>query len=236
MAYYDQNGEKVKIDKTKMEYLNHGNCAIVLHDDKIIFKEYFEETPVFRRLSLDGFKILKDIQDKHFIKLYDIYSKMGKYELYQYKGILSFLTVAYKAEYYPDDSINALYESIHYLLDNFNEIEQLFQVFTANGIATNDVKKDNIICSIDRMILIDPDLFYFNINDDFLQIRNKINLLDLFKDICINCEKKHPDYKSIKYKVNHIMEDKEIDENTNITHELSKRLGSIKRPIEYFER
>lgn len=68
-------------------------------------------------------------------------------------------------------------------------------------------------------------------------IRNKKELLYLFKSILLDSAKKNENCKEwllINAKFNSDLTDFEIEENTNITKELSKRLGYVKRPVDYF--
>lgn len=70
MAYYNRNGETLNIEKKKMEYLSSGFCGTVSHDNEVILKEYFSDTPKSGRLSAEMFDVLKDINNDHFIKLF----------------------------------------------------------------------------------------------------------------------------------------------------------------------
>ena len=115
MSYFDING--AYFSKKNMQYLSSGQCASICHNKEIVFKEYFSDTLPNCRLSPKMFDILKSINNKHFIKLFNIYSDMNLIELIEYKtNIRKFFVDAYTAEYYSDDSVNVLYESIDYIL------------------------------------------------------------------------------------------------------------------------
>ncbi len=191
MAYYNRNGKVLKIER-KMEYLTSGECASVRHNNKIILKEYFSDTTINCRLTAKLFDILKDIDDKHFIKLFEIYSDMDLLELIQYKtNFRNFVVDAYTAEYYSDNSVNVLYEPIDYLLNNFSELESLFDIFTDNSIITDDVKRKNAILSHSGIVIIDPDTFYTSsLSKQDIAIENKMELMYLFRSICISCIEK----------------------------------------------
>lgn len=236
MAYYNELGKKVSIDKRKMQYLNCGKCAGVFHDKNTIFKEYFPNTPYRNRLSLDMFKLLKSIHNKHFIELYSILSDMGLSDLLLYKfRRIPFSTTAYTAKYYSDNAENPLYESIDYTLDNFYELEKLFTTFTENKITVNDVKRENSILGKNNIVIVDPDCFSIaHYDSSLLAIDNKIELLMLLRSIYIAGAKGHPNYKKIKKKVNAELVAIAVDENTNITSEIAKKLKYVKRPIDYF--
>ncbi len=88
-----------------MTYLNKGSCAKIYYNKKIILKKYYSETPINLRIKEDIFNILKDINNRNFIELYNIYST--------YKETLNHqsITSAYTAKYYKDNSINPILEN-----------------------------------------------------------------------------------------------------------------------------
>ena len=173
------------------------------------------------------------------MKIYDIYSKMSTLELAQY--ILKqriFIVDAYTAKYYPEEPINVLYEHTDYLLDNFNELEILFKIFSYNGIVTDDVKGENTVLNKNSIIIIDPDAFYTSKESQKnLLIWNKKELLHLFKSLLLDSARENENSKKwllINRKIDNDLTNFEIEENTNITNEFSKRLCYVKRPIDYF--
>ena len=236
MAYYNREYRKIKLDN--MKYLNSGGCAKVLYDNNIIFKEYYSEIPLSCKLSIKMFHILKEIDNPHFIELLDIYSDFSLTELIKNKlKILPFTLDAYTAKYYPDDSVNVLQEHKDYILDNFRELEILFKIFTDNMICTSDVKRANAILSKNGIIIIDPDLFYMvKYSKQSISIKNKEKLLDLFRSICIaSVTKKHYCGKAISLIDNELVNIR-LKENIDITHEISKKLKYVKKPIELFKK
>ena len=78
--------------------------------------------------------------------------------MYQNRKI-SFVTDAYTAKFYENSGINILYQPISYVLDNFRELEQLFDIFSSLSIEVNDVKRDNLVMDTNKIVLIDPDCF-----------------------------------------------------------------------------
>lgn len=235
MAYYNRNGKAFKTNKEQMEYLTSGECASICHNDKIILKEYFSDTLINCRLDPKIFDILKDIDDEYFIKLIEIYSDMDLLELFQYKiNIRKFLVDAYTAVYYKDDSVNVLYEPKNYLLESFLGLERLFGIFTDNSIVTENLKRKNAILSPSGIIIIDPDTFYKStLPKEDIAIANKKELLTLLRSICISCIEKNENYESILGNIILDLADISIDNNTNITDELSKKLKYVKKPVEY---
>ncbi len=235
MAYYNETGKKIHINKRKMKYLNCGKCAKVFYDEDKIFKEYFSKTPYCGRLNLEMFTILKSIRDNHFMEIYSLCQKMSTlFFLSRKRDCFPFMTDAYLAKYYSDNTTNPLYESIDYTLDNFNELEKLFTIFTENKITVNDVKRENSILGKNNIVIVDPDCFSIaHYNSNLIAIDNKIELLMLLRSIYITGAREHPNYEEIKQKVNTELLAIEVGENTNIAYELSKKLKHVRKPIDY---
>lgn len=236
MSYYNRDHRKIKLDD--FEYLNSGECARILYNKEVIFKEYFPETEPCYRINEKVFNILKNINNPHFIELFDLYSDFNFIELLKNKvGILTFVVDAYTAKYYPDDSVNVLIEHKDYILDNLKELEVLFRVFSENMICTDDIKRDNTVIGKDGIVIIDPDLFYtMQSSREFISTLNKKNLLYLFRNILINSIKNELNPGKIKTFIDNELVNFEVKANTDVTYEISKKLKYIKKPIELFSR
>ena len=232
MAYYNREYKKINLDN--MKYLNNGYCAKVLYDNNIIFKEYYHETAPDCKLSIEMFDILKEIDNPHFIELLDIYSDFSLTKLIKNRmNILPFFPDAYTAKYYQDDSVNVLQEHKDYILDNFRELEILFKIFTDNMICTSDVKRANAILNKNGIIIIDQDLFYIDkCSKRSISIKNKEKLLVLFRSICMASITKEQDYNEVLSLVYGELSNIKVRKNTNITHEISKKLKYVKKPID----
>ena len=236
MPYYNRNYKKLKL--SDIEYLNSGECAKILHNKGIIFKEYYSETRLNRRINEKMFDILKNISNPHFIELFDIYSDFDFIELLKNKmGILPFIVDAYTAKYYPDNSVNVLFEHKDYILDNFKELEVLFRIFSENMICTADIKRDNTVIGKEGIVIIDPDLFYtMESSKEFISTLNKKNLLNLFRSILINSVENEPNCGKIITFIDNELVNFEVTDNTDVAYEISKKLKYIKKTIELFRR
>ena len=234
MSYYNRNYKKLKLNT--LEYLNGGECARILCNKEIIFKEYFPDTELCYRINEEVFDILKNINNPHFIELFDIYSDFDFIELLKNKvGILPFIVAAYTAKYYPDNSINVLLEHKDYILDNLRELEILFGIFSENMICTDDIKWDNTVIGKDGIVIIDPDLFYtMQSSSEFISKLNKKNLLYLFRSILVNSIKNEPNPGKIITFIDNELVNFEVKVNTDVAYEISKKLKYIKKPIELF--
>ena len=250
MAYYNCEGKKLRLNLDKMEYLNSGNCALVIHDSNIIFKEYFSKTIMRNRITPNLFDILKNLNNSHFVELYDYYIKCSSLNLKSRLEDEILKIDAYTAKYYDDNSVNILFENKDYILDNFSELELLFDSFSSNEIIVNDMCRKNSILGKNGIVVIDPDLFvsykdlrksfgvefYYKVKRNFLlSIENKKELLLLYKDLILSS------MKSMGYNLDTddsfaSLYDIEVDENTIVVDEISKRLKNVKKPIDIVRR
>lgn len=232
--YYNRHFDRFNLEK--MEYINKGLCAEIYSDEEQIFKMYFPLTPRSCRLKENVFDILKDINNTHFIELYEIYNRSNQIDLY--KSLCDnheFIVSAYTAKYYNDNSVNALLEDKNYLLENFYELEKLFEELTKNNICTDDIKRDNSILGKNGIIIIDPDLFYIvDSSDAFLRQMNKKNLLQLYNSILVNSLEDDIYYYKNGNIIRTLLDDIEITGKTDVTHEISKTLKYVNKPNELF--
>ncbi len=232
MAYFNRSFEK--FDQSNLEYLNQGNCAHIAYDHNIIFKQYFSYTELECRLKVWIFEILKDINSPYFIKLIDIYTKKNLMKRIFYRISKKFFIVdAYSAKYYEKEDINILIEPTDYLLDNFRGLESLFEIFSSYAILTGDLHIDNVLFTSQNMIIIDPDFFELYYGND-LKIKNKRKLLSLCRNICKNTLKfRLKNYsEEVIYNFLNELTNFKVDDKTDISYELSKRLKGCKRPID----
>lgn len=235
MAYYDSERRKLKLDLYKLKRLDVGGCAEIFSDENIIFKIYFSNVGEKYRITPDMFKLLKTIDSPHFIKLYDMYIDRSIIEL-----LLSrkFRVDAYTAKYYEKENINVLTQPVDYLLDNFRELEVLFDIFTSEHILTDDIKYHNTVLTSNSVTIIDPDCFYFckGRSEDEISYENKKNLWKLFQSMCINS---YNAKKTRETTLSTIMCKCEPDDNLDykdMAAQLSKRLKPYKKTIDYFRK
>lgn len=215
-----------------MHHLRDGTCAEVFYDKENIFKTYFKDTLNMYRIQIEMFNWLKTLREECFIKLYEVYKNSSRFEILKDKKE-TFIVDAYTAKYYKEEKINILYKSIDYLLDNFKKLEDLFAIFSNNGVLTDDVFRKNVVLTSNGIIIIDPDLFSIYKKED-LVIKNKNNLLNLLNGLCMykSCIKSDLGVMKFANKVT----DFEVLENTEIAYELSRKLKGCKRPIDYLSK
>ena len=250
MAFYNRSGKKLNLDFDGMESLTGGGCSTVYHNEDIIFKKYHPHIRKEIRLTPEGFDFFKNINNPHFIKLYDIFCDYDFFELISfYLRRELFKVDGYTAKFYSDDSVNVLLEYKDYLLDNLRELEDLFNFFSDNRVYLDDIKRANTILGKNGIVIIDPDLFVINASlrdvmdcDVYslighrcsINLQNKKALVHLINDIFSCCLYGMSD--SDNYLKADAFFNFEIREDTDITSEVSKRLQYVKKPIDYIEK
>lgn len=241
MAYYNRDGEKLKIDRKKLEYLGHGQCADVYKykDDDTIFKEYSDSVLAYR-LVPEVFDVLKAINDNHLMKVYDIYENRDLK-----REIDSFIVDAYTAKYYKKDGTQILTEPTEYLLENLYELERIFNTLADNRVAVNDLRSANTIVNKEMVTIIDPDCFYkVDATEEAIKNANKHQLLHFIRDICLDeyssIELGHLGYLDVYRMIHQSILDEfyaiinNISEKESATQKVKQMLENTKRPIDYF--
>ena len=228
MNYYTRENQRFKFNNNDMHLLNnHGNCGYIYTDGNIIFKIYKKDLPEKYKIFPTVFDELKKINNPHFIELQTLYTN---------KKIFSkFRVDAYTAKYYPEDSTNILYRRTEYLLDNFYEIELLFNTLTNNHILTDDVRRVNTILGNNTIVIVDPDQFLVTVDSlKYISKSNKKKLLFLFRSILIDAISKINNTADKRFIMERDLFNFELNNDTNITSELSKRIKHVKYPIDFF--
>lgn len=213
MKFYNQD-KKIKLFNFKeMSCINYGNTANIYKIDNNIFKKYYLYTNSNFRIDLEIFKILKQINSNNMIKIYEL--------LYDDINLLE--TSGYLAKYYENKRINIFDKDLDYVLDNINYIEKLFDELSKNIIMVHDVKYKNTILTDENIILIDPDAYKKVVYSyESLKVINQKELISLLKNIYLCCLSKKEDCKKI-----YDLFDIEVNNSTNVTYELSKRLKRL---------
>lgn len=210
MILYNQNKKTVFFDFESSICINHGNTSNIYKIDDYILKKYYVYASDAFKLDIEILEILNQINSENMIKIYDLlYEDIDLSEL-----------SGYTAKYYEDKKINIFDKDLDYVLDNMNNIEKLFDELSKNIIRVKDLKYKNTILMDDKIILIDPDAYKkVNYSESSLRKINKKRLLSLFKNIYLCCLSKKDGCKKI-----YDLFDIKVDESTNITYELSKKM------------
>ena len=227
MYYIDENYKKVNIDIQSYKIFDVGGCGEIYRNKDEILKKYYPRTDRLHRLKIKEFNLLKQINHTNFIKLHKIYMICNKPSI-----IKRYLVDLYTAKYYQKEDITPAFLNKDYLLENFSSIENLFRIFSDNKIKTYDIKLYNTVFTKDFIVIIDPDLYELS-NDKINKIKvwNKNNLFKLFTEILL-AGLKGCDWTNMFCWIYDNFNPEKINENTDLAHELSKKLQYVKRPIE----
>ncbi len=236
MPYYRPSSHHVKVNRENMKYLGEGACGKVYHDSHIIWKKYFYRTEYQDRISPPIFRLLQSIQNPHLIELYDLYYRCYK------PAVFPFYPDAYTAKYYPDHSVNILSEPKDYLIENFHELDQLFERLSRENVLVTDVTSGNSILGREGIVIIDPDHFRFsNLPKEKTMLENKRALLFLIYELCnhaLASMRLSPDWdgRSPLQRAPAEISLFELTSQTDIAKKLSQKLSSVSRPLDYFVR
>ena len=185
------------------------------------------------------FNILKDINNPHFIELYDIYMLTSLPERLLYLLNASIFTIdAYTAKLYQKENINPLYINKDYLLSNLHEIEKLFDLIAALKIKVDDIYIDNTVYTKDNIIIIDPDFYKLSMRPESeIRTWNKRNILVLFQSMIEDSDGMLYEEREdlIEWFRDTFYVD-EITENSNVTDSIAKELKYVKKPIDIIRR
>lgn len=232
MGLYNKSFCKLDINIDEIKRINEHmvtNSFIYKYRDMII-KKYWYCTEY--AISDDVFDVLCNIDNKHFMKLYEMFTIISdeeyeeKYSKYQ-QGKLFFSKLGYTAKYYQQDSINPILEHSNYLINNIEELKELVDILSNSQILMNDTKIENTIIQESGIVIIDPDYYNLsNLDIDFIKKNNYKELLHLLKTIFIYFSKlKESDIFDYFIK---------LDNNDPFDSicEIEKCLKKVKRPIE----
>lgn len=235
MAYIDEKGKKFKYDYKDLKHLDQGDCANIFYDNKIIFKIYDEDLPLKYKIQPDIFNVLKEINNPHFIKLYDLYMHVNLLERFLYLiHSINFMVDCYTAKYYKKEKLDPMFMDKEYLLNSLYEIEKIFNELAINKIKVSDIKKNNTVYTNDSIVIIDPDFFRFSTeSQEDIKKWNKRNIITLFESILLSPSEITLDErdKLRKWYIDNPLIRKVYNAN-NATDEIAKKLQYVKRPID----
>jgi tRNA A-37 threonylcarbamoyl transferase component Bud32 len=171
MILYSSNNKQ--LDSKNFKYLNSGNCSTVSKHGDIVLKIYKIDCKSIYRLNKSMFKQLKKLDDPNLVRLRNMY--------YHYKA------TAYKLssiDAYTMDYIKLLPQRItdldrQQLLELFLSLDETLRRLSENKIVLRDVHTKNIIINPDRIIILDPDMFYT------LKTKSKSKIYSLNKNILL---------------------------------------------------
>jgi len=232
MGLYNKSFCELNINLDEIKRINKDmvtNAFIYRYRD-IVLKKYWYCTEY--AISDDVFDKLCTIDNKHFIKLYELFTIISddkyeeKYTKYQ-QGKSFFCKDGYTAKYYHPDSINPLLEQSAYLIKSIEGLKELVDILSNSRIMMTDTKVGNTIIQNNGIIIIDPD-YYMLSSQDINNIKNNNykELLQLLKTIFIH-------YAEFK-KTDILKLFAELDNNNSLEsiYHIEKELKKVKRPLD----
>lgn len=211
----NSSGSIVEFDNSNCIYNTGGTSHIFKVDESTLLKiHHLSYGKSLSTLKKEVFDLLKTIKHENFIKLIERYNRIPQ---------TSENVEAYTYEHIRGDSYNLLYLRTDFMIDQFNGIQNLFGIFTSEGIIVFDVAPENSIVLADRVVVIDPD-FYTIYDDSEARI--------LINNACF-CQLMEGYFETCNDRIRKDLFSK-ISEEKDPVLALEKRLKGCKRPIDYF--
>lgn len=244
MNYYDKYGG-IEVFNGNHTNLEGANGEIFRCPNNIAYKRYFSYAE--NKIKQSIFDFIQSINNPHIVKLLERYyiaediTDLDRF-LYEVnhsnKDFNHFNSDFHKIDLYTyewveEDYIDILEQSVDYLLDNLNELLRLADYFSMNGVAMNDMKVANLICNRDRIVLIDPDMYYYVSDQESkasLMIQNRRCIFQTLRSVC----KRLTEYRGVAVvnSINGLFEESIENPKYGISL-LSKKLSGCKMPIDY---
>jgi len=234
MSLYNKDLIKMDINIDELERINDiVTNAFIYRYKSIILKKYWIYTEY--AIKDDVFNKLCNIDNKHFIKLYDLFTIINDEEydnVYNnfINGKYSFSKSGYTAQYYEPYDINPLLVKSSYLINSVDGLIEMIELLSSMHIIMSDVKVRNIIYQKDGIVLIDPD--YYDISDkDINSIKNNNykELLMLLKSIYTSL------YFDKVHIINKLFNELESENLYESVCEFKKKLKKVDKPIKLIE-
>jgi len=230
MSLYNRNFIKLDINLEKTVKIGEGSNSKVYKYNDIAIKKYCSYTlyPIDEKV----FEIISSIKNKHLIELYELFTMIDdkeyerNIELYLSKKT-KFVIDGYTSKYYNQERINPLNENSSYLLQNIEELKELFDLFSYKNILAKDLNEDNSLITTKGIIIIDPDFYKFcDLNYNQLINRNNVEFLHYIRALFLwygNPKKVYPYLRKL------------ISEQRYSIDEIEKDLKKVKKPIHLFD-
>lgn len=217
MDFFDYTMDNNKID--------FGNCAEIYKYKDECLKIYFDSCLYENRISVEEFKILKNIKHENFVELYKLIYKMKDNKI----------IYGYTMKYYKKEEFEITKNETQYVLYQMEKLFELITKLSTEHIIVDDLKKENIIFNDNNIIIIDPDLFYkTNLKINIINKTNYKELLKLFKQMFLTETYKYFNNDNNPNPYHALDELFDIETNKNLVNNFSKKIKRYKYPIDYF--
>lgn len=223
MILYNEKKKSLIVDESK--FFDCGGCSRIVHfNDEKCLKVYYDETPPACRIKPDIYYDLKILHDDYLVEIYQLFYDEN---LYQVTG--------YLMKYYKEERLKILNMEVEYTLYIMDKLMQLFDKISSKNIIVDDLKRESIIYNNEKIILVDPDMFFrSDLSVISCKISNYEQLITLFKNIY---RFEIVQFLELDYRVNPygILDNIFcIEPNEQMVKSLSKKLAKYKYPRDYF--
>lgn len=231
MVFYNNNLDEYNLCEDSLKYINKGNCGSVYKIDGTdkILKTYNDETVSYYRINNEMFETIKDLNNSHIMKIYDILYKNKEADIIE----------AYIGEYIKSDNVDIMLKETDYLLENIKEVEDLSQKLNEHNILLDDMTYNNVILTDSKIVLIDMDSWK-NIKSSKEETKriNKMEVLVLFKRIIQSTIVKQKYDNAWFYTTTQELFDFDREElmNKPLTDLVSEKIKTYKYTIDYFKK
>lgn len=223
MILYNEENKKVEIGS---KIIGGGHCSEIHHvNEQICAKVYYDSCLIKNRIEKDIYKDLKTIKTDYLVRMYQLLYKdpsckivADGYIMKQYKGNL----------------LEILGKAIEFTLYMMEQHLKLFDQLAARHIIVDDLKPENVIYTDEKIVLLDPDLFYYRKDFDtkLCRLVNYHELVKLYKKIyeeeIIKCK-----FLDIFQKEIILDELFNFKEDSQLVKRLSDNFRGYKYPIDY---
>lgn len=223
MTLYNEENKKVEIG-TKI--IGGGHCSEVHEfNERICAKVYYDSCLIKNRIEEDIYKDLKTVKTDYLVRIYQLLYKDP-----------SCKTVAdgYLMKQYTANLLEILGKEVEFTLYMMEQHLKLFDQLADKHIIVDDLKLENMIYTDEKLVLLDPDLFYYRKDFDVKSCRlvNYHELVSFYKKIyeeeIIKC--KFLDRFKREIVLNELFDFKE---DCQLVKRLSDNFKGYKYPIDY---
>ena len=233
-VYSKKDFKRINVDINKLVNVNSNiTNSIIFRYNDIILKKYWWYTDY--AIDEEVFELLSNVNNKHLIKLYDMFIIIDDVDYFKeynkfLSGKYSSFIDGYTAKYYQNDIDNPLLEKTHFLLQNIEELKELFDIIAKKHIVMKDVKVENSIIRKEGIVIIDPDYYEFSdLSEKIIKRKNYKELFNLIKTIFDRYYiDKNEQLKSYFKELNNI-------NALDAIEQIEKRLKKVKSPICLFK-
>lgn len=189
MKYYTSKGELVEYKTTTPKYF--GTSAEIFPITKTLYlKKYYKDTPSSARMNEETFQILKNLNHSFTNRVLELLCEEEKIKEKQdfFQNPNVYQTDAYLYEFLPSKKINVIRQKKDYLFYNIQALEELIVfIFPELKLIAKDLKRENVVFSGDKIILIDLDncRYLSGETTEWLREQNKETLVRLFKNLAM---------------------------------------------------